>query len=164
MIMVWMVAVLLCTKDTEHHGKFYLNLTTCAVLKYWGSVQRIVILHFIEQLALKIVSGLISNILDSLKNGLNVVFAMFSIEFPLSWKFLSVNPVTSSDFFSFFFIFYILETKQAHFFSRSLKVEENIVAFSRDYLIFFLFFLSHGRNMTTSVKLRHAFKRKHSPQ
>lgn len=79
-----MVAVLLCTKDTEHHGKFYLNLTVCAVLKYWGSVQRIVILHFIEQLALKIVSGLISNILDSLKNGLNVVFAMFSIEFPLS--------------------------------------------------------------------------------
>lgn len=78
-----MVAVLLCTKDTEHHGKLYLDFTICAVLKYWGSTQTIVILHYIEQLALKIVSVLISNILDSLKKGLNVVLAMFSIKFPL---------------------------------------------------------------------------------
>lgn len=61
--------------------------------------------------------------------------------------------MTSSDFIhSFSFILYILKTKQTHFFSRSLKVEENIVAFSRDYLIF-PFFVSHGRSTTTSAKL-----------
>lgn len=149
-----MVAVLLCTKDTEHHGKLlsqFHNLCSSEVL---GKRTENCDTAFYRATGIEN-SGLISNILDSLKNRLNVVFAMLSVEFPLSWNFLSVNPVISSDFFffySFSFIFYILETKQAHFFSRSLKVEENIVAFSRDYLIFFPFFLSDGRSMTASVQ------------
>lgn len=76
-----MVNVLLCTKDTGRHGKL---ISVSQSVKYRGSrIWRIVMWHFIEQLALNIVSGLVSNVLDSLKNGLNVVFAMFSVEFLL---------------------------------------------------------------------------------
>lgn len=75
--MVCMVTVVLCTKDIEHHGKLYLSFAVCAVLNYWRSVQRVVRLHFIEQLTLSIVHGLISNTLD-LKKGVKFFFPMFS--------------------------------------------------------------------------------------
>jgi len=56
-----MVTILVRSTDIEHHGKLCLGFAICAVLKYWRSVQRIVRLRCVEQLALKIVNDLISN-------------------------------------------------------------------------------------------------------
>lgn len=75
-----MVAVLLYTKDTEpwQTSPFHSLCSSEVVGKYTENCDA----AFYRATGVEN-SCLISNILDSLKNGLNIIFAMFSVEFPL---------------------------------------------------------------------------------